>query len=136
MASAAPQFVFGKSIKVQLAENLKGFIRSNFETESEAAASLGIGKQRLNSYTHAKSLPGADLIDEIRRKWKFDPITGESVGREKVDQLAKDASRGALQLNLFDQPVTLSNDQLTVSIQRKGQGLEVRLRVSQHARIA
>jgi hypothetical protein len=134
VAESTSTLVFGESAKSQIGRRLNRYIAGNFRNGSRAAASLGISKQRLFSYTSGKSFPGADAIDLIREKWQLDLLgAGGSASR---DQNRRASEPKAQQLSFFDKPVTLSNDQMTLVITRKGQGLEFRLEISADAKIA
>jgi len=132
MAKAPSKLVFGESAKSQVGQRLKGYISENFAGNcAQAAKSLAISRQRLSSYTTGKSFPGADVIDLIRQKWHLDLLgTGGSAGAKRAAGKAK-----SQQVGLFDEPVTLANDQMTLVIERKGPGLELRLEVSAYAKI-
>jgi hypothetical protein len=69
----------------------------------------------------------------IREKWHLD-LSG--TGRSTVENSKRAAAKPkSQQVTLFDKPVTLTNDQMTLVIERKGPGLELRLEVSAYAKI-
>jgi transcriptional regulator with XRE-family HTH domain len=132
MVTEPPKLVFGTSAKSQVGQRLKVYISESFAGNcAQAAKSLGMSRQRLSSYTTGKSFPGADVIDMILEKWHLDLLgTGGSVGAKRAAGKAK-----SQQVGLFDKPVTLTNDQMTLVIERKGPGIEFRFEVSARAKL-
>jgi transcriptional regulator with XRE-family HTH domain len=135
MAEATPSLVFGESAKSQIGQRLKSYLSGQFRSGAKAAESLGISRQRLFSYTSGKSFPGHDVIDLIREKWGVDLLgAGPGIGGGDPEKIASVPK--SQQLSFFDEPVTLASEQMTVTIERKGQGLEFRFEISAHAKIA
>jgi hypothetical protein len=124
------RLTFGKNIREHIGRQLRGHIDGRFGGNlTEAAANLGISKQRLFSYTSARSFPRADVIDLIGERWGLDLVGKRNRLPNKGDGIPP------VQLGLFDQPVTLTNDQMTVVIERKGPSLAVRIEIAAQARI-
>jgi hypothetical protein len=127
------RLTFGKNAKEHISKQIKAYISAKFGGSlTLAAASLEISKQRLQSYTSARSFPRAEVIDLIGEKWGPDVV---GMG-ERTARLKKREGTPLVQLGLFDEPVTLTNDQMTVIIERKGANLAVRIEIAARAKIA
>jgi hypothetical protein len=126
--------VFGRSAASLVGERLRGYVASHFGSNAAAAADLNISRSRLSSYTRDKAFPKAYLIDRIWEKWKLDLLGGEVSAKSRRAPPQNQPS-AFQQMNLFEDPITLKNDQVTVTIQRKGPSLEVRLEMSVRTRI-
>ena len=110
----------GKAIQSEMA--------LRFKSAAEAARDLKISRSRLSSYTTGKSLPGSDFLDLIREKWGVSLVGRESV-RAGNDKPGRSAIRGE-QVSLFDRPVTLRSDIVSVKLERKGSGVAVKIELS------
>jgi hypothetical protein len=135
MKKAPSKLMFGINAKSQIAQRLKAYISEKFDGNcAKAAKSLDISRQRMFSYISGRSFPGADVIDLIREKWPVD-LLGAAGSASEISK-GTEAKLKSQQLGFFDEPVIVVNDQLTLVIERKGQGLEFRLEVSARAKIA
>jgi hypothetical protein len=129
------KFVFGTSIKQQVAERILMHIGAKFQNNSaKAAKNLGISRQRLFSYTSAKALPRAPILDLILEKWDLD-LLGKNRSRVRVTS-KRIAESQPVQRSLFDSPVTLKSDELKVVIRRKGPRLVASIEISADVEIA
>jgi hypothetical protein len=135
--SGAPKFIFGTSIKQQVADRIRAHIAANFDNNSaKAAKELKLSRQRLFSYTSAKTLPRPRVIDLILQKWGLDLLGRDP--RRHVGTLNRATVRELqpIQGRLFDSPITLKSEELTVVIRRKGPRLVARIEVSADVEIA
>ena len=132
----ALKFSFGTTAKEQVAKRIQAHVQENFHSGAEAAESLAISRQRLFSYTSGKALPRAPVIDLILERWGLD-LLGDKPRRRsaKLKQGRTDESRPA-QRSLFDSPITLESDELTVVIRRKGPRLVASIEISADVKIA
>jgi hypothetical protein len=132
------KFVFGTSIKQQIAARIRAHIAAKFDNNSTRAAdSLGWSRQRLFSYTSAKTLPRPPVFDLILQKWglnllgknpQFNRATsrrGATIQEQRPDQAL-----------LFDSPITLRSEELKVVIRRKGPRLVASIEISTDVEIA
>jgi hypothetical protein len=132
----APKFVFGTSIKQQVAARIQTHIAAKFGNNSaKAAKSLGISRQRLFSYTSAKTLPRPPVFDLILQKWGLNLLgkktrAGSTVNRTTAQDLRPD------QPSLFDSPVTLKSDEMRFVIRRKGPRLVASIEISTDVEVA
>jgi len=132
----ALKFSFGTTAKEQVAKRIQAHVQENFHSGAEAAESLAISRQRLFSYTSGKALPRAPVIDLILERWGLD-LLGDKPrrGSAKLKQERTDELRPA-QRSLFDSPITLESDELTVVIRRKGPRLVASIEISADVKIA
>ncbi len=134
--SGPTKFVFGTSIKQQVAARILAHIAEKFDNNSaKAAESLGLSRQRLFSYTSAKTLPRPPVFDLILRKWGLNLLGKARHVNETFDRAAVQASRPVQHL-LFDRPVILKSDELKVVIKRKGLRLVASIEISADVKIA
>jgi hypothetical protein len=131
-----PKFVFGTSIKQQVAARITAYIAARFDSNSaKAADDLGISRQRLFSYTSAKTLPRPPMFDLILEKWGLNLLGKKPRGISIFSrELTKDFRPE--QTSLFDSPVTLKSDELRVVIKRKGPRLVASIEISADVEIA
>jgi hypothetical protein len=135
--AGSSKFVFGTSIKQQVAVRIQTHIEAKFDNNSaKAAKSLGISRQRLFSYTSAKTLPRPPVFDLILEKWDLNLLgkkrraDGERLKRARVEESQP------VQSSLFDSPLTLKSDELKVVIKRKGPRLVASIEISTDVEIA
>ena len=130
------KFVFGTSIKQQVAERIQTHIAAKFDNNgAKAAKSLGISRQRLFSYTSGTAVPRPPMFDLILQKWGLNllgkkPRGGSTFNRTTAQELRPD------QPSLFDSPVTLKSDELRVVIKRKGPRLVASIEILTDVEIA
>ena|SRR6266478_3478472 len=103
-----------------IARKLSDHISRNRLQKADAAAELGITKQRLHKYLRAEMVPGADFLCQVAEKWNLE----FSYRRHSFGATAFRKDQGALkvgweQLELFDQPQVLKNDRLEVKVHRR-----------------
>ena len=132
----ALKFSFGTTAKEQVAKRIQAHVQENFHSGAEAAESLAISRQRLFSYTSGKALPRAPVIDLILERWGLD-LLGDKPRRRsaKLKQGRTDESRPA-QRSLFDSPIRLESNVLTVVIRRNGPRLVASIEISADVKIA
>ena len=132
----ALKFSFGTTAKEQVAKRIQAHVQENFHSGAEAAESLAISRQRLFSYTSGKALPRAPVFDLILERWGLD-LLGDKPRRRsaKLKQGRTDESRPA-QRSLFDSPIRLESNVLTVVIRRKGPRLVASIEISADVKIA
>ncbi|SRR6266481_1662358 len=131
------KFVFGTGIKQQVAARIQAHITAKFDNNSaRAAESLGLSRQRLFSYTSAKTLPRPPVFDLILQKWGLNLLgkntrrDDETLGRATVQEPRP------VQRLLFDSPITLKSEELKVVIRRKGPRLVASIEISTDVEIA
>jgi len=131
------KFVFGASIKQQVAARIQKHIEEKFENNStKAAKSLGFSRQRLFSYTNGKTLPRPRVFDLIFQEWGLN-LLGENIRNEdKGLNRAMIHEPRPVQSSLFDTPITLKSDELKVVIKRRGPHLVARIEISTDVEIA
>ena len=128
------KFVFGTAIKQQVAARIQAHIAAKFENNSaKAAESLGLSRQRLFSYTSAKTMPRSPVFDLILNKWGLN-LLGERPRRDSETPNA--AATQPVERSLFDSPVTLKSEELKVVIKRKGPRLVASIQISADVEIA
>jgi hypothetical protein len=133
----SPKFVFGRSIKQQVAERILAHIAAEFDDNAaKAAKNLRISRQRLFSYTSAKTLPRPRMLDLILKKWNLDLLGGERRGVGETPKRTSAKEPQPVQRSLFDSPVTLRSDELRVVIKRKGPRLVATIEISADVEIA
>ena len=131
------KFVFGTGIKRQVAKRIQTHVETKFAGNSaKAAASLGISRQRLFSYTSAIALPRPRVFDLILQKWDLD-LLGRKAQRasETFKPVVGDKSQTA-QRSLFESPVTLKGDRLKVLLKRRGPRLVASIEISTEVEVA
>jgi len=129
--SEEAKYVFGTSIKQQVAVRIRGYIAKNFDSDSAAAKDLKISRQRLFSYTSATSLPRPDVFDLILQKWGLN-LWDRPVRRDTGTVIAA----VPIQPALFDKPITLRSDGMKVVIKRKGARVVANIEISTDVQIA
>jgi len=131
------KFVFGKSIKQQVAARIQKHIEEKFKGNcSSAARSLKFSRQRLFSYTRAKNLPRPPIFDLFLQEWGLN-LLGEIPRRDgETSSRATIQDSQPVQRLLFDTPVTLKSDELKVVIRRKGPRLVASIEISTHVEVA
>src|ERR1700728_877399 len=131
------KFVFGTNVKQHVAQHILTYIAAKFDNNcATAAKDLGLSRQRLFSYTSGKTLPRPPVFDLILQKWNLD-LLGEKYRRESkgVKSLRVEKSQ-PIQRLLFDDPLTLTSDELKVVIKRKGPRLVASIEISTDVEIA
>lgn len=127
------RFIFGTNINQQIAARIQAYVQAKFENNgAEAAKSLRISRQRLFSYTSAKTLPRFPMFDLILREWGLD-LLGKASRREAA---TASATTVAVQRSLFDGPITLKSEEMKVVIRRKGPRLVASIEISTEVKIA
>lgn len=126
------KLAFGTSARDHISRQLNAYVDAMFGgNKSAAAANLGIQRQRLFSYTSGKSFPRPDMIELIGEKWGIDLVGISKRGGAGT----KEQTATPIQAGLFDEPVTLRNDQMTVVIERKGPSIAVRIEIAAQAKV-
>jgi hypothetical protein len=126
-----PKLQFGRSVKEQVVELLTAHISANFVSHTEAAKSLGISRQRMFSYTSGKSLPRAPILDLMQQTWGLNLLGEGAKGNHENVEGSRPQQR-----SLFESPITLKSEDLTVVIRRKGPRLVASVTISSDVKIA
>ena len=130
--SEVSKFVFGTSIKQQVAVRIQAHIARKFDNNSaRAAKDLGITRQRLFSYTSATTLPRPPVFDLILQKWGLN-LLDKPFRRDTGTLIAA----VPIQRALFDKPITLRSDGMKVVIKRKGARVVANIEISTDVQIA
>jgi hypothetical protein len=122
--------------KARIAEALQRHIDGFFDGNLKRAAdNLEYGRARLYSYTSQTSFPSAEVFDKIKEKWGLDLLSLNGIKDEST------ASRGRIaeadgQLSLFDHPVSLTNEGVQITLQRKGAAIAVGITISPDVKVA
>jgi hypothetical protein len=126
------KFLFGTGIKPQVAERIQAHVEKKFGNNgAKAAASLGISRQRLFSYTSAKALPRPPIFDLILQTWGLNLLGVKPYRRAEAEW-----ESGPRQRLLFESPITLKSDELRVVIKRKGPRVVASIEISADVEIA
>lgn len=113
MMLGRPTLVFGTSAKQQVADRIRAHISEKFGNNiAKAAKSLGISRQRLFSYAAAKALPRSAVFDLFFQKWGLDLLGAPSRATGAKSKGAGRQRARPVQISLFDNPITLKNDDL------------------------
>jgi len=130
------KFVFGASVKRQVAERIQAYVEAKFANNSaKAAESLKISRQRLFSYTSARAFPREPIFDLIFQEWGLD-LLGREPRRGSALKRVVGSTHESAQLSLFDRPITLKSEELRVVIKRKGPRLVASIQISTDVEIA
>lgn len=124
-------FEFGTPVREQVGRALTEYVAGHFESSAAAAKDLGISRQRLHSYMSGRSLPRADVLDLLARKWTLGLL-----GTRSAMGAGSRRTSSSFQMGLFRSPLVFHSEDVEVVVRKKGPALVAEIRILASANVA